>query len=42
MVIIKELVKQMMEYTDVKVQEVKDHFTDEIKQRDVKISELVD
>ena len=42
MVIIKELVKQMMEYTDVKVQEVKDHFTDEIKQRDDKISKLVD
>ena len=42
MIIIKELVKQMMEYTDVKVQEVSEFFTDEIKLRDIKINDLVE
>ena len=42
MIIIKELVKHIMEYTDVKVQEVSEHFTDEIKLRDIKINDLVE
>ena len=38
MVILKELVKQIMEYTDVNVQELRD----EIKARDVRIDDLVE